>query len=144
MVVFKKFCRQFVDPKTKVPKMSSEFSKNYFHFNGTCIRRYNSCLMPQLVEVAENLKSLFSDMHKTFLHALGICLQFDVLVCSWDELVSIRDYYREGRLCRSLAQFFKLCYAHFGVKLSYAAQLIWFIPHIFHLIFSKLIKSSVP
>ena len=100
--------------------------------------------MPQVVEVAENLKSLFSDLHKTFLHALGICLQFDVLVCSWDELLSIRDYYREGRLCRSLAQFFKLCYAHFGVKLSYAAQLISFMPHIFHPIFSKLIKSSVP
>ena len=26
--------------------------------------------MSQLVEVAENLKSLFSDVHKTFLHAL--------------------------------------------------------------------------
>ena len=28
----------------------------------------------KLVEVGENLKSFFSDGHKTFLHALGICL----------------------------------------------------------------------
>ena len=74
LVVVTKLHQQFIDPKTKVPTMSSEFSKVYFHFNGTCIRRYNSCFVPQLVEVAENSKSLFSDVHKTFLHALGICL----------------------------------------------------------------------
>ena len=74
LVVVTKLRRQFIDPKTKVPTMSSEFSKVYCHFNGTCIRRYNSCFVPQLVEVAENLKSIFSDVHKTFLHALGICL----------------------------------------------------------------------
>ena len=74
LAVVTKLRRQFVDPKTKVPTTSSKFSKVYFHFNGTCIRRYNSCFVPQLVEVAENLKSLFSDMHKIFLHALGIYL----------------------------------------------------------------------
>ena len=58
LVVVTKLRRQFVDPKTKVPT-SSEFSKVYFHFSGTCIWRYNGCFVPQLVEVAENLKSLF-------------------------------------------------------------------------------------
>ena len=74
LVVVTKLHQQFIDPKTKVPTTSSEFSKVYCHFNGTCIRRYNSCFVPQLVKVAENLKSIFSDVHKTFLHALGICL----------------------------------------------------------------------
>ena len=99
MVAVTKLRWQFIDPKTKVPTTSSEFSKVYFHFNGTCISRYNSCFVPQLVEVAEKLKSLFSDVHKTFLHALGICLWFDVY--SWNELLSITDYYRL-RLCGSL------------------------------------------
>ena len=79
LVAVTKLRRQFVNPKTKVSKTSSEFSKVYFHFSGTCIRRYSSCFVPQLVQVVEILKSLSSDVHKTFLHALGICLQFDML-----------------------------------------------------------------
>ena len=69
-----KLRRQFVDPKTKVPTTSREFSKVYLHFRGTFPRRYNSCFVPQVAEVAENLKCVSSGMHKIFLHALDICL----------------------------------------------------------------------
>ena len=51
LVAVTKLRWQFIDIKTKVPTTSSEFSKVYFHFNGSCIRRCNSCFVPQLVEV---------------------------------------------------------------------------------------------
>ena len=44
---------------------------------------------------------------------------------------------------KSVAKFVKLNYAHFRVKLSYAAQFTWVMLNIFHRIFSKFIKSSV-
>ena len=59
LVAVTKLRWQFIDPKTKVPTTSSEFSKVYFHFNGSCIRRCNSCFVPQLVEVGEDLESFF-------------------------------------------------------------------------------------
>ena len=62
LVVVTKLRRQFVDPKTKV-LTTLEFYKVYFHFNGTCIRRYNSCFVRQFVEVAENLKSVMCIKH---------------------------------------------------------------------------------
>ena len=74
LLVVTKLRRQFVDPKTEVPTTSREFSKVYLHFRETSAGRYNSCFVPQVAEVTENLKSVSSDMHKTFLHALGICL----------------------------------------------------------------------
>ena len=72
LVVVTKLLRQFVDPKTKVATTSSEFFKVYFYLNGICIRRYTSCFVLKLVEIPENLKSLFSAVYKTSLHALGI------------------------------------------------------------------------
>ena len=62
LVVVTNLRRQFVDPKTKV-LTKLEFYKIYFHFNGTCIRQYNSCFVRQFVEVAENLKSVMCIKH---------------------------------------------------------------------------------
>ena len=73
LVVLTKLCRQFINPKTKIPISSSEFSKLYFYFNGNCITRYDSSFVPHIADVGENLKTP-SDAHKSFLYALDMCL----------------------------------------------------------------------
>ena len=75
LIVVTKLSRQFFNPNSVVPTLSSSESPTvYFHSSGKCIRRCNICFVPKQFQVRKNFKNIFSDEHKTFLHALGVCL----------------------------------------------------------------------